>query len=60
MVIEQTTEVPEYCTFDVRVAWQKKWIELSLVGQNLFENKHKELGLTQISRSFYAKITCRF
>jgi iron complex outermembrane receptor protein len=55
-----TTEVPEYCTFDVRVAWQKKWIELSLVGQNLLENKHKELGLTQIPRSIYAKITCRF
>lgn len=55
-----TAEVPEYGTFDVRVAWQKKWIELSVVGQNLLENKHKESGLIQIPRSFYGKITCRF
>ena len=55
-----TIEVPKYYTFDVRVAWQKKWIELSLVGQNLLESKHKESGLIQIPRSFYGKITCRF
>jgi iron complex outermembrane receptor protein len=55
-----TTRVPEYSTFDVRVAWQKKWIELSVVGQNLLENKHKESGLIQIPRSIYGKVTCRF
>ena len=55
-----TIEVPEYFTFDARVAWEKKWIELSLVGQNLLERKHKESGLIQIPRSFYGKITCRF
>jgi iron complex outermembrane recepter protein len=55
-----TTEVPEYCTFDVRVAWQKKWVELSVAGQNLLESKHKESGLIQIPRSVYGKITCRF
>jgi iron complex outermembrane recepter protein len=55
-----TTEVPEYFTFDARVAWQKNWVELSLVGQNLLEDKHKESGLIQIPRSFYGKITCRF
>jgi iron complex outermembrane recepter protein len=55
-----TIEVPEYCTFDIRVAWKKKWVELSLVGQNLLENRHKESGLIQIPRSFYGKITCRF
>jgi iron complex outermembrane receptor protein len=54
-----TIEVPEYCTFDVRLAWQKKWIELSLVGQNLLENKHKESGLIQIPRSIYGKVVCR-
>jgi iron complex outermembrane recepter protein len=55
-----TIEVPEYSTFDVRVAWKKKWIELSVVGQNLLEKKHKESGLIQIPRSLYGKITCRF
>jgi iron complex outermembrane recepter protein len=55
-----TIEVPEYCTFDVRIAWKKKWVELSLVGQNLLENRHKESGLIQVPRSFYGKITCRF
>jgi iron complex outermembrane receptor protein len=55
-----TIEVPEYCTFDVRVAWQKKWAELSVAGQNLLESKHKESGLIQIPRSVYGKITCRF
>jgi iron complex outermembrane receptor protein len=55
-----TIEVPEYATFDVRLAWKKKSAELSLVGQNLLENKHKESGLIQIPRSFYGKITCWF
>lgn len=55
-----TIEVPEYCTFDVRVAWQKKWLELSVAGQNLLEKNHKESGLIQIPRSFYGKVTCRF
>jgi len=55
-----STEVPEYGTIDVRVAWQKKWVELSVVGQNLLESKHKESGSIQIPRSFYGKITCRF
>jgi iron complex outermembrane recepter protein len=55
-----TTEVPEYYTLDVRLAWQKKRVELSVVGQNLLESKHEESGLIQIPRSFYGKITCRF
>lgn len=55
-----TLEVPQYCTFDLRIAWQKKWIELSLVGQNLLEKRHKEFGLIQVPRSFYGKISCRF
>jgi iron complex outermembrane receptor protein len=55
-----TIEVPEYCTFDVRAAWQNKWLELSLVGQNLLEKRHKESGLIQVPRSVYGKITCRF
>jgi iron complex outermembrane receptor protein len=50
-----TPEVPEYCTFDVRVAWQKKWIEVSVVGQNLLENRHKESGLMFILRSVSAQ-----
>src|SRR5690606_31911755 len=52
--------VPEYFTFDARVAWTfKQSIELSVVGQNLWEEKHIEI-LNQIPRSLYAKITCQF
>ena len=53
-------EVPEYATFDVRLAWHNKWIEISVVGQNLAEDEHSEVGSSTISRSFYGKITWQF
>ncbi len=57
--------VPGYFTFDARVAWQAtKNLELSLVGQNLFENRHPEFGAAatrqEIPRSIYGKVTWRF
>lgn len=57
----QTTErVPAYGTFDVRFAWEYKNIELSVVGQNLWEKRHAETGTQQIPRGIYGKITGRF
>jgi hypothetical protein len=55
-----TKRVPAYFSFDVRLAYTVKIFELSLVGQNLFENKHIETGTTNIPRSLYGKVTCRF
>lgn len=58
--VSSTPETPAYFTFDTRFAWQYKWIEISLVGQNLMEAQHTETGLSRIPRSFYGKIICQF
>ncbi|HEY8401658.1 MAG TPA: hypothetical protein VIK89_10370, partial [Cytophagaceae bacterium] len=53
--------IPDYFTFDTRLAWKfKSWAELSIVGQNLWENRHMEFAQTQIPRSIYGKVACRF
>lgn len=57
--------VPGYFTFDVRLAWQyKDNLELSLVGQNLLDNRHPEFSSPaahwEIPRSIYGKVTWRF
>jgi iron complex outermembrane receptor protein len=55
-----TASVKGYVSFDLRIAYQSKFFELSLVGQNLETNKHVEFGNFNIPRSMYAKIACRF
>jgi iron complex outermembrane recepter protein len=55
-----TARVPEYFTFDTRLAWQWKKYEVSLIGQNLWAEQHAEFGVLLIPRSFYARIVCRF
>ncbi|HSU53539.1 MAG TPA: TonB-dependent receptor [Candidatus Dormibacteraeota bacterium] len=60
-----TPHVPSYLTFDVRVAWQAtRHMELSIVGQNLWDPSHPEFGppgtRQEIPRSVYGKITWRF
>jgi len=57
--------VPSYFTCDVRVAWRyKDSLEISLVGQNLWDNQHPEFGAAaarqEIPRSIYGKVTWRF
>jgi len=57
--------VPSYFTFDLRVAWRpRKNLELSIVGQNLWENRHPEFGPAatrqEIPRSVYGRITWWF
>ena len=52
--------IPDYFTFDTRLAWVfKTWGELSIAGQNLGQGKHLEF-VNQIPRSIYGKFTCRF
>ena len=52
-------KAPDYFTFDARLAWTyKQWV-LSVNGQNLWEERHVEWG-TEIPRSIYGKVTCRF
>jgi iron complex outermembrane receptor protein len=54
-----TTRIPAYFTFDVRLAWQYKRFEISMVGQNLAKDNHIETGRSQIPRSFYGRVTCQ-
>jgi len=52
--------VPPYFTLDARLAWHIKQFEISLVGQNLLEEEHIEVGKSKIPRTIYGKITCQF
>jgi len=57
--------VPSYVTADLRLAWRPSpSLELSIVGQNLFDNQHPEFGAAanrqEIPRSVYGKVTWRF
>ncbi|HMF72248.1 MAG TPA: TonB-dependent receptor, partial [Flavitalea sp.] len=59
-VIPSVPRVPAYFTFDARLAWQFKRFEISVVGQNLFEDEHLETGASKIPRTIYGRITCQF
>jgi iron complex outermembrane receptor protein len=64
-------QINSYFELDARLAWQinKNW-EVALVGQNLLHDQHAEFGpsyvdtqagkVTDIPRSCYLKVTCRF
>ena len=60
-------DINDFFTLDVRMAWRPyKDVEISVVGQNLLDDKHPEYvqesftSPTEIERSIYAKITWRF
>lgn len=55
-----TAKVPEYFTFDTRLAYTWKSLELSIVGQNLWKENHVEFGTLNIPRSFYGRVVARF
>jgi iron complex outermembrane recepter protein len=55
-----TVAVPEFLTYDIRLAWVTKHLDISLVGQNLAKEEHTEFNVLNIPRSFYAKIATRF
>jgi iron complex outermembrane receptor protein len=47
--------VPAYTTVDMRYGWKlRRDLELSLVGQNLFDQKHAEYGAAP-ARSVYER-----
>ncbi len=61
-------DIPSYITLDARIGWKPiPSLEISLVGQNLFDDRHPEfdpefLGIqaTEVEPSVYGKITWRF
>lgn len=57
--------VPRYFTFDARLGWRlNENVEFSIVGRNLWDNRHPEFGSAatrqEIPRSIFGKVTCRF
>ncbi len=59
--------VGSYERVDARLAWHpREHLELSVVGQNLFEGKHREFGdgfftvSNRVPRSVYGKVTWRY
>jgi iron complex outermembrane recepter protein len=61
--------ISQYTTLDARLAWKPvKNLEISLVGQNLFERRHMEFKPesfvsflpTEVERGVYGKVTWRF
>ena len=55
-----TPRIPDYTTFDVRLAWSFKQFDIAVIGQNLAARHHLEFGTITAPRSAYAKIICRF
>jgi iron complex outermembrane receptor protein len=59
---------PSYLAFDARIGWQPRpGLELSLIGQNLFDDSHPEFNPdfifslpTEVERSIYGKVTLKF
>jgi iron complex outermembrane receptor protein len=54
-----TARIPAYAGIDLRLAWEYKCFDISLVGRNLAAKRHAEITSTQIPRNFYIKLTCR-
>jgi iron complex outermembrane receptor protein len=55
-----TPDVSQYFSLDLRIGWQYKKFEFSIVGKNLLAARHVEFVESQIPRSIYGKIVCRF
>lgn len=60
-------DIPHYLRFDVRLGWHvTENLELSVVGQNLFDKRHPEFGAeagqvpTEAERGLYIKLTYQF
>jgi len=67
-LVQPSSTIPSYATVDVRLAWRPvRNLEFSIVGQNLFEPRHREFNPTFIStkyaevpRSVFGKLTWSF
>jgi iron complex outermembrane receptor protein len=54
-------DIASYTVMDARLAWRPyQHIELSLVGQNLFEDGHEEFSTLEVKRSVYGKVNWQF
>jgi outer membrane receptor protein involved in Fe transport len=58
--IPSLTRVPAYATFDARLAWLYRELELSVAGRDLSHRRHREFGNAEIPRSILAKATVRW
>jgi iron complex outermembrane receptor protein len=61
------SNIDAYVRFDTRISWKAmENLELSLVGQNLFDNSHQEfapflyMSSAEVPRAFYGNITWKF
>jgi iron complex outermembrane recepter protein len=52
--------VPSYVAVDARIGWSRRGLELSIVGQNLFDDRHAEFGSREFRRAAHAKALWRF
>ncbi len=58
--------VPSYFELNARLAWHAtKWLEFSIVGQNLLHDHHPEFGVpgptrVEVGRSVFAKVAVRW
>ena len=61
--------VASYVSLDARLAWRaRKNLDVEIVGQNLLENRHAEMGTStlvrsprvELQRGVYGKVTWRF
>jgi iron complex outermembrane receptor protein len=68
--VDQVTDAraPSYLSLDLRVGWQPlKNLEISVIGQNLLDDRHPEFAptviptqRTEVQRGIYGKLTFRF
>jgi iron complex outermembrane receptor protein len=66
--LAQGLDIDSYATLDLRVAWRPvKGVELSIVGQNLLDNRHPEyvdegyaLPLVEVQRGVFGKVVLDF
>ena len=64
----QSPNIPAYTALDMRLSWRPKpWMEWTIVGQNLLDDRHPEFKptvfntqTTEIPRSVFGKLTLRF
>lgn len=52
--------VPSYLTFDLRLAYNYKWITVSIIGSNLAEKSRGSAGHIEIPRSVFGRVNVRF
>lgn len=59
-VLAGVPAVNPYANLDVRIAWQIRHLEFSVVGQNVVNPSHVEFASNRIPRNIYGKITLGF